>query len=98
MFAAHFHECSILTPTHFTVLSCIGFGVVIVTTLQPLKQVAMYMSGLGLVLGLFSALLDMFRTRSPMFDRLQRRNNSHSLLVSLVDNTDLLFLYTYTYT
>jgi len=34
---------------------------------------------LGLVLGLFSALLDMFRTRSPMFDRLQRRNNSHGL-------------------
>ena len=32
---------------------------------------------LRLVLGLFSALLDMFRTRSPMFDRLQRRNNSH---------------------
>jgi len=29
---------------------------------------------LGLMLGLFSALLDMFRTRSPMFDRLQRRN------------------------
>jgi len=34
---------------------------------------------LGLGLGLFSALLDMFRTRSPMFDRLQRRNNSHGL-------------------
>ena len=37
---------------------------------------AVYM--LGLELGLFSALLDMFRTRSPMFDRLQRCNNSHS--------------------
>jgi len=35
---------------------------------------------LGLVLGLFSALLDMLRTRSPMFDRLQRRNNSHGLV------------------
>ena len=34
------------------------------------------MLGLGLVLGLFSALLDMVRTRSPMLDRLQRRNNS----------------------
>ena len=33
--------------------------------------VAVYMLGLGL--GLFSALLDMFRTRPPMFDRLQRR-------------------------
>jgi len=33
---------------------------------------------LGLGLGLFSALLDMFRTRSPMFDRLQHRNNSYS--------------------
>jgi len=31
------------------------------------------------VLGLFSELLDMFRTRSPMFDRLQHRNNSHGL-------------------
>jgi len=30
-----------------------------------------------LVLGLFSALFDTFRTWSPMFDRLQRRNNSH---------------------
>ena len=39
------------------------------------------MLGLGLrlrlVLGLFSALHDMFRTRSPMFDWLQRRNNSY---------------------
>ena len=35
--------------------------------------------GLGLVLGLFSALFDMLRTWSPMFDRLQRRNNSHGL-------------------
>jgi len=35
------------------------------------------MSGLGLVLWLFSALLGPARTRSPMFDRLQRRNNSH---------------------
>jgi len=36
---------------------------------------------LGLVgLGLVSALLDMFRTRSPMFDTLQRRNNSQCLL------------------
>ena len=34
---------------------------------------------LVLVLGLFSALLDMFRTRPPMFDTLQRRNNSHGL-------------------
>ena len=52
------------------------YGVAIVTTLQP---VVVYMLGLGLglVLGLFLALLDMFRTRSPMIDRLQRRNNSH---------------------
>ena len=28
-------------------------------------------------LGLFSALLGPAQTRSPMFDRLQRRNNSH---------------------
>jgi len=35
------------------------------------------MLGLGLVL--FSALVDMFWTRSPMFDRLQRRNNSDCL-------------------
>ena len=35
------------------------------------------MLGLGLVL--FSALVDMFWTRSPMFDRLQRCNNSHCL-------------------
>jgi len=34
---------------------------------------------LGLVLGLLSALLGPTRTRSPMFDRLQRRNNSHGL-------------------
>jgi len=32
-----------------------------------------------LLLLLFSALFDMFWTRSPMFDRLQRRNNSHGL-------------------
>jgi len=38
---------------------------------------------LGLVLGLFSAPLGPARTRSPMFDRLQRRNNSHGLLYSL---------------
>jgi len=38
--------------------------------------------GFGLVLGLFSALLDMFRTRSPMFDTLQRRNNSHCLHIN----------------
>ena len=37
------------------------------------------MLGLGLVLGLFSALPGPARTRSPMFDRLQRRNNSHGL-------------------
>jgi len=37
------------------------------------------MLGLGVVLGLFSALLGPARTRSPMFDRLQRRNNSHGL-------------------
>ena len=36
-------------------------------------------SELGLVLGLFSALLYMFRTRSPMFDTLRCRNNSHGL-------------------
>jgi len=36
--------------------------------------------GLGLVLGLFSALLGPARTRSPMFDRLERRNNSHDVL------------------
>ena len=39
--------------------------------------------GLGLVLGLFSAPLGPARTRSPMFDRWQRRNNSHGLLYSL---------------
>jgi len=32
---------------------------------------------LGLVLGLFSASLNTFRTRSPMFERLQSRNDSH---------------------
>jgi len=32
-----------------------------------------------LLLLLFSALFDMFWTRSPMFDSLQRRNNSHGL-------------------
>jgi len=35
------------------------------------------MLGLGLLLGLFSALLGPARTRSSMFDRLQCRNNSH---------------------
>ena len=40
------------------------------------------MLGFGLVLGLFSALLGPARTRSPMSDRLQRRNNSHGLLYS----------------
>jgi len=44
--------------------------------------VAVYMLGLGLVLGLFSALLGPARTRSPMFDRLQRRNNSHGLPIN----------------
>jgi len=39
---------------------------------------------LGLGLGLFSALLGPARTRSPMFDRLQRRNNSHGLKRSVV--------------
>jgi len=34
---------------------------------------------LGLVLGLFSALLGPARTRPPMFDRLRRRNNSYGL-------------------
>ena len=34
---------------------------------------------LGLLLGLFSALLGPARTRPPMFDRLLRRNNSHGL-------------------
>jgi len=56
--------------------------VAIVTTLQRVKQVAVYMLGLvglGLMLGLFSALLDMFRTRSPMFGTLLRRNNSQCL-------------------
>jgi len=52
------------------------YGVAIVTTLQPVK----HMAGLGLVLGLFSALLGPARTRSRMFDRLQRRNNSHGLV------------------
>jgi len=42
---------------------------------------AVYMLGLGLglELGLFSALLDMFRTRSPMFDRLQRPNKADTV-------------------
>jgi len=40
-------------------------------------QVAVYMLGLGLGLVLFSALLGPARTRSPMFDTLLRRNNSH---------------------
>jgi len=35
--------------------------------------------GLGLGLVLFSALLGPAWTRSPMFDRLQRRSNSHLL-------------------
>ena len=35
--------------------------------------------GLGLVLGLLSVLVDMFWTRSPMFDTLQCRKNSHCL-------------------
>jgi len=39
--------------------------------------------GLGLVLGLFSAPLGPARTRSPMFDRLQRRNNSHFFILSI---------------
>ena len=43
--------------------------------------------GLGLRLGLrlvlFSALADMFRTRSPVFDRLQRRNNRHGLKIKV---------------
>jgi len=39
--------------------------------------------GLWLVLGLFSALADMFRTRSPVFDRLQRRNNRHGLKIKV---------------
>jgi len=42
-----------------------------ILTLQPHTWPCML--GLGLALGLFSALLDMFRTRPPMFDRLQRR-------------------------
>jgi len=49
---------------------------------------------LGLVLRLFSALLGRARTRSPMFDRLQRRNNSHGqsdsiLLLLLLHLRDL---------
>jgi len=44
------------------------------------------MLGLGLVLGLFSALLDMFRTLSPMFDRLQCRNNSHGQRLKASEN------------
>ena len=48
--------------------------------------------GLGLVLGLFSALLDMFPTWSPMFDRLQRRNNSHSLALNRSANYSVLVI------
>jgi len=47
---------------------------------------------LGLVLGLFSALLDMFPTWSPMFDRLQRRNNSHSLALNRSANYSVLVI------
>jgi len=43
--------------------------------------------GLGLVIGLFSALLDMFRTWSPMFDRLQHRNNRHGLSLKVLVST-----------
>jgi len=46
------------------------------------------MLGLGLVLGLFSALLGPTQTRSPMFDRLQRRNNSQG---HNNNNTNLTF-------
>jgi len=47
---------------------------------------------LGLVLGLFSALLDMFPTWSPMFDRLQRHNNSHSLALNRSANYSVLVI------
>ena len=53
------------------------------------------MLGLGLVLGLFSALLGPARTRSPMFDRLQRRNNSHGLYLycdTTVDSRETIFI------
>ena len=50
------------------------------------------MLGLGLVLGLFPALLDMLRTRSPMFDRLQRRNNSHSVNWNVVGQLSWKYL------
>ena len=49
------------------------------------------MLGLRLVLGLFSALFDMLRTRSTMFDRLQRRNNSHGLLIIISFPSPTLF-------
>ena len=60
--------------------------VAIVTTLQPVKHRwpwDMLGLGLGLVLGLFSASLGPARTRSRMFDRLQRRNNSHGHSVNI---------------
>jgi len=43
--------------------------------------------GLGLVIGLYSALLDMFWTWSPMFDRLQSRNNRHGLSLKVLVST-----------
>ena len=50
--------------------------------------------GLGLVLGLFSALLTPARTRSAMFDRLQRRNNSHGLtFIFTIQIRDFLCLF-----
>jgi len=52
------------------------------------------MLGLGLVLGLFSALLGPARTRSPMFDRLQRRNNSHGLKTNLGPDLQNILRYT----
>jgi len=65
-------------------------GVAVVTTMRPVKHRWPCMLGLGLVLGLFSALLGPARTWSPMFHRLQRRNNSHGLLPTVVSSSMLI--------
>jgi len=64
--------------------------VAVVTTMRPVKHRWPCMLGLGLVLGLFSALLGPARTWSPMFDRLRRRNNSHGLLPTVVSSSMLI--------
>ena len=56
----------------------------IVTTMQPVKHRS-WQNGLGQVMPeiTLTLTLTLTYTRTPMFDRLQRRNNSHSVLVML---------------